>query len=150
MKIFSFLLLFIPFQVFGIFGKVIGVHDGDTFTLLDENHVQYKIRLHGIDCPELKQAYGKAAKQFASDLIFGRDLYVETTSKDRYGRWIGIVKLPGNTSLNEELLKAGLAWHYTKYDQNPIWAKWEIEARKNKIGLWQESNQIAPWTYRKM
>ncbi|MDB5821392.1 MAG: uncharacterized protein JWR21_96 [Herminiimonas sp.] len=39
-------------------GRVVGVHDGDTITVLDVGKTQYKIRLAGIDAPELKQAFG--------------------------------------------------------------------------------------------
>jgi micrococcal nuclease len=82
---------------------------------LDSNNVQHKIRLHGIDCPELNQPFGKAAKQFVSDLIFGNYVNVETNKKDRYGRTIGIVTLANNTILNEVILKNGYAWHYLEY-----------------------------------
>ena len=39
-------------------GRVVGVHDGDSITVLDASHTQHKIRLAGIDAPELKQAFG--------------------------------------------------------------------------------------------
>lgn len=71
-------------QTFALNGRVVGVHDGSSFTLLNENNVQYIIRLHGIDFPELNQPYGKAEKQFVSDLIFGQYVNLETSKKDRY------------------------------------------------------------------
>ena len=40
-----------------LFGRVVGVHDGDTITVLDTSRAQHKIRLAGIDAPELKQAF---------------------------------------------------------------------------------------------
>jgi micrococcal nuclease len=132
-----------------ITGKVVGVHDGDTFTLLTKENVQYKVRLHGIDCPELKQDYGKAAKKFTSDLIFNQMVKVESNKKDRYGRIVGTVILPNIKVLNEELLKYGYAWHYLKYDSNPKWNKLESEARKAKLGLWQQPNATPLWDYRK-
>lgn len=46
-----------------ITGKVVGIADGDTLTVLDGSKTQHKIRLTGIDCPETSQAYGKKAKQ---------------------------------------------------------------------------------------
>ena len=46
-------------------GKVVGVHDGDTLTLL-VNEKQYKVRLDGIDAPELGQDFGTRAKQALS------------------------------------------------------------------------------------
>lgn len=89
-SILSILLLVISIHTFALYGRVVGIHDGDSFTLIDDNNIQYKIRLHGIDCPELNQPFGKAAKQFVSDLIFGQYVNVETNKKDRYGRTIEI------------------------------------------------------------
>jgi endonuclease YncB( thermonuclease family) len=53
-------------------GRVVGVHDGDTFTLLQNGNQQTKIRLAEIDAPESKQPYGNKAKQELSSLIFGK------------------------------------------------------------------------------
>jgi micrococcal nuclease len=39
-------------------GKVVGISDGDTFTLLTEDKQRIKIRVYGIDCPESGQDYG--------------------------------------------------------------------------------------------
>lgn len=144
------LLLSISIQIFALYGRVVGVLDGDSFTLLDSNNVQYKIRLHGIDCPELNQPFGKAAKQFVSDLMFGQYVNVETSKKDRYGRNIGVVTLSNKVILNEALLKNGYAWHYTEYDSSAIWSGFEASAKANKLGLWIDSNPIAPWLWRKM
>jgi micrococcal nuclease len=149
-SILSVLLLAISIQTFALYGRVVGVQDGDSFTLLDDNNVQYKIRLHGIDCPELNQPFGKAAKQFVSDLIFGQYVNVETNKKDRYGRTIGIVTLANHSILNEAILKNGYAWHYLEYDNNPVWNDLESIAKSNKLGLWAGLNPIEPWVWRKM
>lgn len=131
-----------------ISGKVTGVHDGDSFTLLAPGNVEMKIRLHGVDCPELKQDYGQRAKQFTSSQIFGKTVTVKSSKKDRYGRTIGTVYLANGQILNELLLQNGLAWHYKKYDSNAYWAQLETNARNAKRGLWAISNPIPPWTYR--
>jgi len=131
-----------------ITGRVVGVHDGDSFTLLDNDKRQYKIRLHGIDCPELKQDFGNAAKRFTSNLIFNTFVKVVTNGKDRYGRIIGLVHTQDGLILNEELLKAGMAWHFKKYDQTSKWSEFEISARKSKIGLWSQPNPVPPWDWR--
>jgi micrococcal nuclease len=132
-----------------ITGKVVGVHDGDTFTLLTKENVQYKVRLHGVDCPELKQDFGKVCKKYTSDVIFNKTVKVEYSKKDRYGRIVGIVISPNGKTLNEELLRYGYAWHYIKYDQNPKWDKLESDARNAKLGLWKQTNATPPWDYRK-
>ena len=72
-------------------GRVVGIADGDTLTLLDASHVQHKIRLAGIDAPENKQAFSNRSKQGLSSLIFGRQVSVEWNKVDRYGRVIGKV-----------------------------------------------------------
>ena len=135
-------------QIATITGKVVAVADGDTFTLLVNGSRQQKIRLHGIDCPEKKQDFGQVAKDFTSKQVFGKTITVKPTDIDRYGRTIAIVLLPDQISLNELLLKNGLAWHYVQYDKNQQWNKLEQIARKNKVGLWQQPNAVAPWTFR--
>ena len=62
---------------------------------------------------------------------------------------IAIVKLPGNITLQEELLKAGLAWHYVYFDKNAEWSKLEGMARIQHKGLWNDKNQVPPWEWRK-
>ena len=109
---------------------------------------QIKIRLHGIDCPEKKQDFGQVAKEFLAGSVFGKVVTVQVKNKDRYGRTVGIVTIDG-VNINEKLLKEGLAWHYKTYDKNPKWAKLEMDARKNKRGLWIQPKVIAPWDYRK-
>jgi micrococcal nuclease len=127
----------------------VAISDGDTFTLLTADKTQIKIRLHGIDCPEKSQDFGQVAKKFLSDLIYNKDVKVEKTDVDRYGRTIGKVEF-GDINVNESLLKAGLAWHYKKYDKNEDWQKLEDDARAAKIGLWSRSDAQPPWEYRKL
>ncbi len=71
------------------------------------------------------------------------------TDTDRYGRIVGFV-FDGDKNLNKEILKAGLAWHYKKYSRDPELAKLEFEARSAKIGLWSESDPVAPWEWRRL
>lgn len=133
-------------------GKIIHVSDGDTVTLLTSGHKKIKIRLYRIDTPEKAQPYGTRAKQFTAQKIANKQVTVEEYGIDRYGRIVGIVKTGRNTSLNEELLKNGLAWYYEKYCRIPICGKWkniEQNAKRNKIGLFQDKNAIPPWNWRK-
>ncbi len=132
-----------------LYGKIIGVHDGDSITLLLDGNVQLKVRLEGIDCPESKQAFGTKAKQFTSDLAFGHQITLHQTGKDRYSRTLGFIILPDSRNLNEELLKAGLAWHFKKYNKDPHLADLESMARNERRGLWKEPNPIPPWEFRK-
>ncbi len=129
-------------------GKVIKIADGDTMTVLSENQ-QIRVRLHGIDCPEKKQDFGTKAKLFSSQLAFGKTVTVQVLNKDRYGRAIGLVILPDGKILNRELLKAGLAWHYRKFDKSADFATLELYAKRSRVGIWSMKNAIAPWEFRK-
>ncbi len=149
-----FLLALFPLPTFAkasypalIDGKVVGVHDGDTITILQAKK-QYKIRLDGIDAPELSQAYGQVAKRFASEFAFGKIARVEVHGVDRYGRHLGEVFVNGQ-SLNKAILAAGLAWHYKQYSKDPVLASLEAQARLKRIGLWKDPSPIPPWEYRK-
>lgn len=129
-------------------GNVVSVADGDTFTMLDAANQQVKVRLHGIDCPERAQDFGQVARQKLSALVFNQPVRLEVMDTDRYGRTVAIVYTQNGLCVNEELLKAGLAWHYTRYDDNEAWARMEKEARKNKTGLWSQPQPVAPWNWR--
>jgi micrococcal nuclease len=136
-------------QAYAWQGNVVGVSDGDTITVMHDGRGE-KIRLYGIDCPESGQAFGKKAKQLTSQLIFNKQVNVEPTAIDKYGRTVAFIKL-GEMCLNEELIVAGLAWVYSQYCTDVKCNKWielEKEARSEKIGLWSDPNSIAPWDYR--
>jgi micrococcal nuclease len=128
-------------------GKVTAIKDGDTIEVLHEGKA-VKIRLAHIDTPEMGQPYGSNAKQFASDFCFKKIVTVIQTDKpDRYGRLIAVVQLDGKT-LNLELVKAGMAWHFTRYSKDQTYADAEVAARTKKIGLWSQPNPVAPWNWR--
>ena len=130
-------------------GKVISVKDGDTIDILYYNK-KLTIRLAHIDCPEKKQPYGQAARQFVSDKCFGQTVTIRHNNEyDRSKRLIGEVILANNENLNKLLVKAGLAWHFKKYSTDNSYAVLEQEARKQRIGLWSEPNPVAPWEWRK-
>ncbi|MDP3113817.1 MAG: thermonuclease family protein [Candidatus Cloacimonadaceae bacterium] len=131
-----------------ITGKVIAVQDGDTITVL-KGKISYRIRLDGIDCPEKSQPYGNRAKQFTSDMVFGKKVKIIFLSKDRYGRYLGVVHAPNGMILNHKLLKAGLAWHYKQYNKEKLLSEMERTARSNGVGLWADKNPIPPWEFRR-
>ena len=130
-------------------GKVVAVTDGDTLKVMKEG-VAVRVRLWGIDCPEMGQAFGKRAKQFASGLAFGKTVKVIEVDRDRYGRTVGEVILEDGRSLNRELVRAGLAWWYRQYAKNHIELEaLEREAREAKAGLWADADPIPPWNWRR-
>lgn len=134
-------------------GRVVGIADGDTLTVLDASNQQHKIRLSSIDAPEKNQPFGQVSKQSLSDQVFDRQISIETNKVDRYGREIGKV-LIGGVDANLEQVKQGLAWHYKKYqDEQPLedrlnYQQAEEAARKSRIGLWSVADPIPPWEWR--
>jgi endonuclease YncB( thermonuclease family) len=129
-------------------GKVVGISDGDTISVLREGKA-VKVRMHGVDTPEKAQAFGTQARKFTSDLVFQRDVTVVVHTTDRYGRLVGEVLLPDGRSLNQELVKAGMAWWYRQYAPNDtMLARLEAEARTAKRGLWADAHPVPPWQWR--
>jgi endonuclease YncB( thermonuclease family) len=74
-------------------GKVVGISDGDTISVLREGKA-VKVRLHGVDTPEKAQAFGTQARKFTSDMVFQQTVTVIVQATDRYGRLVGDVLLP--------------------------------------------------------
>ncbi len=130
-----------------ISGKVVGVTDGDTITVLDDTKTQYKIRLEGIDAPESGQAYGTQAKQALSDKVFDKDVKIEWRKKDQYQRTLGHIFVD-NHWINKEMIEEGWAWHYKEFSKSAVLADAEKQARNNQAGLWKDSNPIEPWVFR--
>ena len=127
-------------------GEVVGVSDGDTISVLRDNQ-PVKVRLDGIDCPELGQAFGASAKQFTSSLVFGRTVSVKVRTTDQYGRLVGRVSV-GRQDLGLELVRAGYAWHYKRYSSDATLGRAEQEARAARRGLWSEARAVPPWEFR--
>jgi micrococcal nuclease len=130
-------------------GKVVGIKDGDTFEILYDS-IAERVRLAEIDCPEKSQAFGKNARQYASDLCFGKTVTVTSDGKrDRYGRVVGKITTQEGINVNEELVKAGFAWHYKQYSKSKTLDGIEQHARDRRLGLWADKNPVAPWEWRK-
>ncbi|QHS56246.1 thermonuclease family protein [Mucilaginibacter sp. 14171R-50] len=129
--------------------KVIGVKDGDTMVLLSPDNQSITVRLAEIDAPEKSQAFGQAAKQFTSNLCFGKMVKLIGNQHDRYGRTVGKVELENGTNVNYEIVKQGYAWQYRAYSKNMELASLEEHAREARLGLWQDANPTPPWIFRK-
>jgi endonuclease YncB( thermonuclease family) len=130
-------------------GKVVGVSDGDIISVMRGGRA-VKVRLHGIDCPEKKQAFGTRAKRFTSEMAFGMEVEIRVQTTDRYGRIVGEVILPDGISLNKQLVYLGLAWWYRKYAPNDRTLKaLEAGAREAKRGLWADEDPVPPWEWRR-
>lgn len=130
-------------------GQVVSVLDGDTIEVLHNQHPE-RIRLHGIDCPEKRQAYGGKAKQAASSLLFGKEVTLQTHGKDKYGRTLADLILPNGMNVNQELVKQGWCWWYQKYAPgDTVLEQLEKDAREGGKGLWVDPQPVSPWEWRK-
>ncbi len=146
-----FLLLLVgsPAAAETLSGRVVGITDGDTLTLLTVDRVQVKVRLAEIDAPEARQPYGQRAKQALAALAFGREVDVSVVDQDRYGRQVGRVHA-GSVDVNAELVRLGSAWVYRRYSRDPALLVLEEEARSARRGLWglPEADRQPPWEWR--
>lgn len=137
-----------------LLGRVVGIADGDTITVLDNTNTQHKIRLGGIDAPEKRQAFGNVSKKSLSDMVFNQQVNIEWHKEDRYGRKVGKV-LINEKDINLEQIKRGMAWYYKKYkgelvqEDRIAYVQAQQEAEANQIGLWEDSSPTPPWDFRK-
>lgn len=130
-------------------GKVVGVTDGDTITVLVAGHDQVKVRLANIDAPEKAQPFGQRSKQALSDLAFGKSIECNQSGLDRYGRTIAVCSV-GSTVINLAMVKAGMAWVYRKYAHGvPEYYAAEDEAHRQRLGLWADADPVPPWEWRR-
>jgi endonuclease YncB( thermonuclease family) len=150
----AFMLLFTsPVWADILTGRIVGVSDGDTVTLLDGQNRQTKIRLTGIDAPEKKMPFGQRAREHLSDLVFDKAVKVETEKLDRYGRTLGKIVV-NNRDMNLAMIQGGFAWHYKKYQSQQsssdrlLYAHAEAQARQHRAGLWRDPQPVPPWEWR--
>lgn len=132
-----------------IVGRVVGVADGDTLTILVNGREQIKVRLAEIDAPEKSQPFGQRSKQSLADLCFDKNAVLQKTDTDRYGRTVAKVYCAG-VYANAEQIRVGLAWAYRKYLHNQSLLVLENEARSAGRGLWIDSDPVPPWDFRKL
>jgi micrococcal nuclease len=128
-------------------GKVVGIADGDTLTLLVDNQT-YQIRLAEIDAPEKAQAFGQKSKALLSELCFKKAATASVTGTS-YNRYVAKVDCDG-IDVARLMVRNGLAWVYVKYAprNSPLYAL-EAAARSERLGLWQDNEPTPPWAFRK-
>jgi len=144
-------ILLIIFPVFGfaqVSGTVEYVSDGDTFYLRMDTGDKITVRVADIDCPESTQEFGLVAKQFTTEAVQGKIVTLKVKELDPYDRTVAYVNYEGK-DLSEELLKSGLAWHYTRYSDSPHFDELQLKARSAGLGLWSQEEPMAPWDYRR-
>jgi endonuclease YncB( thermonuclease family) len=146
--------------------KVTKINDGDTIQAIDSNHLEHRIRLLGIDAPEDGQAFGNRSTQNLSRLVSGKEVRIEWSKEDKYGRFLAIVRLPapdacdppmcrdGQLDINLTQVVDGMAWHYKQYEKDQtqgdrrVYASAEQSARVSSTGLWSDPDPVPPWDFR--
>lgn len=150
MRLIALLLLLLPATAMAAewVGTVVGVADGDTITVLNQDQRTERIRLSDIDAPESGQAFGSRAKQALSDLVYRQRVRAVEVDRDRYGRLVARVYV-GELDVNAELVRTGMAWVYRQYSRDAALLTLEAEARAAKRGLWADASPVPPWEYRR-
>ena len=149
-----YLISAIGVQAETLVGKVVGITDGDTITVLDHQKNTYKIRLQGIDAPEKKQAFVEKSKQSLHDLVHGKQVRIEYDKEDKYGRIVGKITLDDLDICLQQLV-LGMGWHYKKYQNEQsvadrvVYNDAELKSKSLKLGLWADETPMPPWEFRK-
>ena len=129
-------------------GRVLEIYDGDTITVLAGQN-KFRVRLFGIDAPEVLQEYGIQARDRLRELILGQTVTVEVLNVDQYGRAVAILR-KDLQEINTEMVRSGAAWHYEQYAAGETGlANAQQEAKKARVGIWQNNDPVPPWDYRK-
>lgn len=149
-----------PVRVFD--GVVVDLSDGDTITVLESSGARTRVRLHGIDAPEMQkksnrtgrlkresQPYGEEALQSLTEKIGGRRVRVEVMDTGRKAV-IATVWL-ANRNINLEMVRDGCAWVLRRhFDGQPAaeYLQAEDHARHGEHGLWKQHHPQPPWKFR--
>ena len=136
-------------------GKIIKIIDGDTVYFQANNDDGYKkLRLVGIDAPEMKQPFGHQSRQCLANLINNKHVQIITFGEDRYKRTLAKIIIE-KIDINLAMIKKGCAWFYRRYkntldkDDQVMYDQAEIYSIENKKGLFSNQEAEAPWVWRK-
>ena len=129
-------------------GTCVGVIDGDTVTVADEEQRLHRIRIMGLDAPELAQPYGRAAKAALSELVLHKEVHVVPAGVDKYNRELAQLRqnsVIGQLDVAETMISNGHAfsWGGAHY-------KAQEYAAAHRLGVWSDLRyQERPWLYRR-
>ena len=134
-----------------MFGKVIDVSSGDVITIFNLNR-PVRVRLLGVDAPEMDQAFGDVAKKHLFDLIHDKGVVVEYSGIGGDGSIAGRVLL-NNMDIGAQMIRDGAAWFdpnnlsRLSAEDRELYQHSEQAARSERRGLWQAANPVAPWEF---
>ncbi|MEI7761601.1 MAG: thermonuclease family protein [Comamonadaceae bacterium] len=130
-------------------GQVSYVTDGDTLWVQpDSGGAARKLRMLGVDAPEICQSGGKAARDMLAQLALQRRVTVKVSYYDRYGRGLATVALDGQ-DLGARMVRAGQAWSYGWRGRPGLYAAEEAQARQSRSGVFAAAHPESPRTFRK-
>jgi micrococcal nuclease len=132
------------------YAKVVRVIDGDTIEIQQKMKTQ-RVRVWGIDTPEWDQRYGAQSSRYTRSLIIGKEVQVIPKAVDKYGRLVAVIMM-NKMNIGEELIQSGLAWVHIYYCNEPVcdnWTNLQNRAMLEHRGLWNDSDPVAPWEWKK-
>ncbi|MGC4097276.1 MAG: thermonuclease family protein [Nitrospira sp.] len=127
--------------------RVLIVHEGDRLTIHHQGR-RDMVSLRNVDCPELKQPYGKQAKHATAAYLANREVVVRDFKRDRQGRMTADILLPDGRQIGHELVKEGLAWVQPAVSVDQALKDMEELAKASGTGLWAEPNPVPPWKWK--
>ena len=131
--------------------KVVDVVDGDTVKVITRRRGNpLKVRLHGIDAPELDQDHGQESRDALAKMVESKVILVDILCVDRYQRQVGILH-KGNprNSFNKLMVELGFAYNWNTYGM--LWGghNAQVRARRKRVGIWQTfGGEVRPWSHR--
>jgi micrococcal nuclease len=138
-------------QAASLFGKVIEVNSGDVITVFNLNRA-VRVKLLGVDAPEMNQEFGDVARKHLFDLLYDKDVLVEYTGIGADKSIAGRVLL-NNFDIGAQMIRDGAAW-FDPYNGNrlsatdrEVYQQSQLAARLEARGLWQTPNPMAPWEF---
>ena len=122
-------------------GRVVRVVDGDSYDVL-AGGVQYRVRLLGVDAPEMDQPFGHQAGDSVAQLLGPQRLVLVTRrGVDLYGRTLVSLRLPVTkgpaVALDSLLVVRGWAWAWDPKRRVPGRAGQQATAVAHRRGLWK-------------
>jgi endonuclease YncB( thermonuclease family) len=130
-------------------GQVSYVTDGDTLWVQpDSGGEPRKLRLLGVDAPEICQSGGKEARDMLAQLALQRRVTVKVSYYDRYGRGLATVALD-DQDLGARMVRAGQAWSYGWRGRPGLYAAQETQARQSRSGVFAAASPESPRAFRK-
>lgn len=129
-------------------GTCVRVLDGDTVTVADEGQALHRIRIIGLDAPELVQPYGRAAREALAALVLHKEIHVLPAGVDKYNRELAVLRYAtalGPVDVAETMISNGHAFSYGGQHY-----KAQEYAAEHHLGVWSDPRyQERPWFYRR-